>query len=343
MAQTTPTNDSNVRKEITIGGLVYILEGTVDFKITPKGPITPPPTPPGPDVPPKPPVKPDSFGTIKEGSKWSKNPGPSKFWVLIPMKDDPNKLKFVDENGLNIIGDLESEAQAKALQEYFAVNVFPPKEDGGTVDPTEPDKPDPNPQPAPSGPTPYPIKGKTYQSTQRGPTTRHYRSGAPDDQTIEKNVTGIQSGNHMLVVDLTVPTKEEMEHDDTISIKIGGNHMDNGWFDNGISIYEGNTGLGTEVKHPDTEKNLVKGKKYGDLRGKRIQVASTYFLAENKTEYWVNIPTVTQGWDKGVEGKDIGGFNSKTKEGEFAIQLRIDGFKDKNKPPQIHSAVAYEI
>ncbi len=330
-----------IEKEVTIGGLTYIVKGTItgaaDITITPKetGPITPPK--------PNDPPKPDSFGTIKDGAKWSKNPGKAETWKILAMTDDPKKFKIVDTAGLNVIADLTSEAEAKALIEYFKVNVFPPKEDGGIIDPDEPEKPDPEPQPVPTGDNPYPTKGKVYQSTQRGPTTRHYASGAPDDQTIEKNVTKIQSGNHMMVVDITVPTKEEMEHDDNLSIKIGGNHMENGWFDNGISIYEGQTCGGTEEKHPSTKKCIVKGKKYGDLRGKRIKIASTYFIGENKTEYWVNIPGVTTGWEKGMEGKDIGGFNSKTKEGEFAIQLRIDGFKSKDNPPKIHSAIAYEI
>lgn len=330
-------NDPTVRKEITLGGMVYILEGTVDFKITPKGPTTPP----GPDVPPIPPsptTKPDSFGTIKEGAKWSKNPGPSTGWKLVEMNDNKAKKKFVAPDGLNVIADLESDAQAKAIQDYFAVNVFPPKIDGGTTDPG-PDIPPSPTDPVPTGEGPYPLKGKVYSSTQRGPTTRHYASGAPDDQTIEKNVTKIQSGNHQMIVDITVPTT--MEHDDNLSIKIGGNHMDNGWFDNGISIYEGQSCLGTEIKHPKTKKCIVKGKKYGDLRGKRVQVASTYFLAENKTEYWIKMPGGV--WDKAAEGKDIGGFNSKTKEGEFAVQLRIDGFESKDKPPEIHSAIVQEI
>ena len=111
----------------------------------------------------------------------------------------------------------------------------------------------------------------------------------------------------------------------------------------GLSIYEGQSCLGTEVKHPKTKKCIVKGKKYGDIRGKRIKVASTYFIAENKTEYWVNIPGVTKGWDKAVEGKDIGGFNSKTSEGKFAYQLRIDGFPGKENPPEIHSAGAFRF
>ena len=85
--------------------------------------------------------KPDSFGTIKEGAKWSKNPGPAAGWQLMVMKDNPNKFKFIDSTGLNIIADLESEAQAKALQDYFKVNVFPPKIDGGTVGPDTKDIP----------------------------------------------------------------------------------------------------------------------------------------------------------------------------------------------------------
>lgn len=333
MSTQTTTPNNKIEKEITIGGIVYIATITGDVTLTPK--TTTPPGPVDPNVP-----KPDSFGTIKDGAKWSKNPGKAETWKIVPMTDDPKKFKIVAADNLNVIADLESEDQAKKLIEYFKVNVFPPKQDGGVIDPDDPEKPDPDPKPVPTGELPYKVSEKVIKCSQRGPTTRHYASGAPDDNTIEKNGKEIPFKNHMGVFDITVP--KEMEHDDNLSIKIGGDHMSNGWFDNGISIYEGQSCLGTEVKHPKTKKCIVKGKKYGDLRGKRVQVASTFFYDSNKTEYWVNIPGVTQGWDKAAEGTSIGGFKSKAN-GKWEVQLRIDGFKDIKVPPEIHNAAIYEI
>lgn len=326
-------NDQKITREVTINGQIFIIEGTVELSITPKGGTVP-----DPEKPPINPEKPSDFGTIKQGDKWTANPGKAETWTLKQMDNPSTEFKFISIDGKNIIANIKSEDQASILQNYFKVNVFPPKIDGGTVDDTE--LLSVANEPVPEGQLgPYPLKGKTYESKQRGPTCRHYASGAPDDWTIEKNVEDIESGNHQMICDISVP--EEMEHDDNLSIKIGGNHMDNGWFDNGISLYEGQSCLGTEVKHPKTKKCIIKGKKYGDLRGKRVQVASCYFIAENKTEYWIKMPGAS--WDKAAEGKDVGGFNSKTKEGKFGVQLRIDGFKSKNTPPEIHSAIVQEI
>ena len=59
-----------------------------------------------------------------------------------------------------------------------------PDEPGVEEKPTEPSKP------AEGADGPYKMKAgsKEMQSTQRGPTTRHYASGKPDDHTIEKNL-----------------------------------------------------------------------------------------------------------------------------------------------------------
>lgn len=327
----TSNQDNQIQKEITLGGITYLVSGTVDIKIVPKDV---PPTPPGPTPVPKP----DSFGTIKDGAKWSKNPGKAETWKIVPMGDDPKKFKIVDTAGLNVIADLESEAQAKSLIEYFKVNVFPPKgnDDSTPVDPDQPPQP-----PVTDGlEAPYKSTGKTVEMSQRGPTTRNYASGKPSDNTIEKNAKNIGFPNVQACFTIEVP--KVWEHDDNLSIKIGGTHMGTGWFDNGISIYEGQTCLGTEKDHPSTDLCVIKGKKYGDLRGKTVSAASTYFQAENKTEFWVNIGGVTTGWEKAAEGVNVGGFNPKAGN-ETEVQLRIDGFKDMNSPPKITKFVVNEI
>ena len=77
------------------------------------------------------------------------------------------------------------------------------------------------------------------QSTTRGPTTRHYASGKPDDRTIEKNVKDIKAKNYQFLVDVKVTT---IEHNDTVSLKYGGTHMGSGWFDNTVDMESGQVG-----------------------------------------------------------------------------------------------------
>jgi len=336
MAQVNQDISTPIDKEITLGGITYIMKGTVtgtaSITLTPK--TTTPPTPPDPNQPPKP----DSFGTIKDGAAWSKNPGAATTWKIVPMKDDPKKFKIIAADGLNVIADLTSEAEAKALIEYFKVNVFPPKGNDGST-PVDPDQP---PQPPVVDGLEFPFKttGKTVEMSQRGPTERNYASGKPSDWTIEKNAKQIGFPNVQAVFTIEVP--KEWEHDDNLSVKIGGTHMGTGWFDNGISVYEGQTCLGYEPDHPETHLCEVKGKKYGDIRGKTVSICSTYFQAENKTEFWVNIGGVTQGWEKACEGTNVGGFNPKAGN-ETEVQLRIDGFKEKDQPPKITKFVVNEI
>ena len=193
---------------------------------------------------------------------------------------------------------------------------------------------DDNPQP--TGDFPYKAIGQPMQSSTRGPTTRHYSSGKPDDNTIEKNTKSIKYKNYQCVVDITNDC--EWAHDDTFSIKLGGRHTKEGWLDNGLGVFSGQCCLGTEKKHPSTQLCVIKGPKIGDTRGKRFKLACTYFTDQNKTELWTNFGS---GWVKQMEGTNVNNFNPNSPEDEF--QLRIDGFKEKNKPPTIHSAVVTEI
>ena len=339
-------DDKKIKTEVEIGGIKYTLDielGTVT--LTPKEGQQQPPVEPEPTDPTKPPVeKPDSFGTIKEGAKWSKNPGKAETWKVINMDKPPEKFKIITEsdNNLNFIADLESKDQGLALIEYFKVNVFPPKgNDGSEVE--EPGEGPTEPLPEPGGANgPYATTGQQVPVTQRGVTKRNYRSGKHWDWTIEKNAKEIPFKNQQAIFDITV--NKDWMHDDNLSIKGLGQHMGSGWFDNGISIYEGQTCLGIEPEHPKTKLCVIKGKKYGDLRGKRLKICSTFFIETFKTEFWVNIPGVTDGWDKAAEGTAIGGFKPKLDDNDKTeIQLRIDGFQEKENPPEIHSSFIQEI
>lgn len=325
-------SDSNIEKEIILGGIVYIVKGVVNLSITPKD------VQPGPEPIPDP-EKPKEFGTIKQGGKWTSNPGKAETWKLVNMENPKEKFKFISSfDGLNIIADLESKEQAEAIQNYFKINVFPPKEEEGEPEGGSGGTPvDPQPQPDTTGlEGPYKGKGEKLTMTQRGVTERNYASGKPSDWTIEKNTKNIKFDNVMAVFEITIT---EMAHDDNLSVKLGGTHMDGGWVDNGISIYEGQTCLGIEPKHPSTKLCVVKGKKYGDIRGKKVKIASTYFRKTNKTEFWVNL---TGTWEKACEGTEIGGFKPKNLP-TSEVQLRIDGFLKEERPPIIHSFYVQEI
>lgn len=192
------------------------------------------------------------------------------------------------------------------------------------------------PPPPPGVEFPYQAIGSPMQSSQRGPTTRHYRSRKDDDYTIEKNVKNIKFKNYQFVADITNDC--EWAHDDTFSMKLGGRHTNEGWFDHGLGIFSGECCMGKEEDHPSTDLCVIRGPKLGDTRGKRFKLATTYFTETNYTELWTDFG---DGWVKQMEASDVGGFNPDSPEDE--CQLRIDGFDKKNDPPTIHSAVVTEI
>ena len=294
---------------------------------------------------------------------WGGDLGSPETWDAVAMKDDPSKFKVVDKAGKNIAHNFATEKEADDYIKYHQC-----MKEAGTVDPGPgscppgqhrdsagicvPDTPGPTPTP---GTTPYPIKGTPMQAGQRGPTERHYASGAPDDWTIEKNVKNIPFENYQWV---TYVTMGPIEHDDNISVKFGGLHMGGGgWWDCGISFGEkGKAGssqscLGIEPKHPSTKLCVVKGKKYDSVLEKKVGVAGVVFKKTGKIELWIDMGT---GWDKACEGTNVGGLNP-TK-GNTEAQLRIDGFNYSGKKdetdmakivaaggPNVHSAVVTEI
>lgn len=275
---------------------------------------------------------------VREGGWGGDMAAPSQ-WESVQMKDDPNLWKVVDAQGKNIAHKFESEAKA---DEYIRYHVC--ISEGGDTDPTpeppivtEPQPPKPTEPPTTTtGLTPYPVKGEPMASTQRGPTTRHYASGKPDDKTVEKNVKGIKFDNYQWV---TYTTMNSIEHDDNISLKFGGQHMGKkGWYDCGVSFDGTKICLGVEPKHPSTKLCVVKSKKtIGSILDKKIGVAGVFHKKENHIELWVDFPAGT-GWKKELEGTAIGGLNPDPSDNE--AQLRIDGFEEL---PTIHAAFVTEI
>lgn len=286
---------------------------------------------------------------VKEGG-WGGDTASPEGWDAVPMRDDPSLWKVVDQEQKNIAHKFASEAEAERYIKYHRCL----KEQGTPGGPVTcppgqhlengvcvPDiSVPPGPEPAPTGDGPYPVKGTPKQHTIRR-AVRHYASGKPDDETIEANVKPISWRNHQFVTDITI---HEMEHDDTASHKLGGTHMGTGWFDHSVGIYTGKTGLGKEEDHPSTDLYVVTGPSIGDIRKKRIVIATTYFADTNHTELWTKFPGGS--WVKQCEATNLGGFNPNAS--TFECQLRIDGFKKgsqtaKPPEPEIHSAWSSEI
>jgi len=252
-------------------------------------------------------------------------------WKVVPMKDDPNIFKVVDNADINVADLFKTQANAEQYIAHYLCTPAP------TPEPTP--TPGPDPVPAPGGKAgPYASTGKELGHTIRGPTTRHYRSGKPDDRTIETNTKGIPYKNYQFIV---YTTMHKVEHSDTISLKFGGTHMGSGWYDCGISFGDGQgeVCLGKEEDHPSTNLCVVRGPKIGDILEKKIGIAGVYFNRGDKAhiEMWTDFPAGS-GWKKQLEGDNVGGFYPKSDEDE--AQQRIDGFET---VPTLHSAVVQEI
>lgn len=296
---------------------------------------------------------PDNEHVKDLGKGWGGNTGSPELWKSTPHVKEPEKsegkYKVVDDQGTNIAHRFDNQQDADNYIKYYKCL----KEQGIPGEPaTCPEGQhrdtatgkcvpnEPGPGPGPTGDTPYPPKSDAMNHTVRR-AVRHYASGADDDETIEANVKSIKHRRHQFVVDLHVP--KEMEHDDNLSLKLGGTHMGTGWFDHSFSIYKGRTGLGKEEDHPSTDLFVEEGTAIGDLRDKKMKIAATYDADTNHTELWHNLG---DGWKKDLEGTDVGGFNPKAS--TFECQLRIDGFKKgehEGKPPEpeIFSAIVTAI
>ena len=278
-------------------------------------------------------------------------------WKVVPMKDDPSLFKVVDNAGINVADQFDSQTTAQQYINHFKCDTPKPCPDGQKWDPVQkkcvPIPPPPPPCPpgqhrdasgncvpdTPGGETgPYKGTGKELGHTIRGPTTRHYASGKPDDETIETNTKSIPYTNYQFVVYTTI---HDVEHDDTLSLKFGGTHMGSGWFDCGVGFEDGECCLGVEKKHPSTDLCVVKGPKIGNILEKKIGVAGVYFNRGDTAhiELWTDFPAGS-GWKKQVEGDNVANFNPKSDEDE--AQQRIDGFV-KGSVPTLHSAVVQEI
>lgn len=195
MAQNNPEEGNNaqvkITKNVTINGQVFAIdvEGTVDFKLTPRGGTIPDPE--KPPVDPKPDT-PTDFGTIKQGAKWSKNPGKAETWILKNMDNPSDQFKFISANDQgNIVANIKSKEDALSIQNHFKTNPFPPVA-------VEPDKPtDPGTggtSPGSTGGTPGSTIALKYKAKQGGQNITEFQepdysvhSGKPRCSLYTKN------------------------------------------------------------------------------------------------------------------------------------------------------------
>lgn len=214
--------------------------------------------------------------------------------------------------------------------------VQPPVNPNPPPPPSQPPPPG-QPPPPPSGQLgPYASTGKQLSASTRR-AVRHYASGKPDDETIEKNTDNIDYQNYQCVYFVTM---HAIEHDDTVSSKLGGTHMGTGWHDHGVSFNQGKTCLGTEPNHPDTNSCIKVGANIGSILEKRIGICTVWRRSNLHTELWTKLPGGS--WIKQLENTGaLGGFSPNQSGGQEA-QLRIDGFQD-GSDPTIDVAVVQEI
>ena len=221
-------------------------------------------------------------------------------------------------------------------QEVLELPVEPPGGPGPTVPPVVVPPTQPPTQPPAGQLGPYASTGRQLGSTTRR-ATRHYASGKPDDETIEKNTTNIPYQHYQCIYFVTM---HGIEHDDTVSSKLGGTHMGSGWHDHGVSFNSGKTCLGTEPNHPDTNACIKTGANIGSIIEKRTGICTIWRKPSKHTELWTKSPGGN--WIKRLENTgSLGGFTPNNS-GNDEAQLRIDGFED-GDDPTIDVAIVQEI
>jgi hypothetical protein len=168
-------------------------------------------------TPPIPPGKPVE-GNPKQGG----NQDPA-VWHIVPMVDNPALFKIVDNMGKNIATDFTSSPNAQAYIDYYKGQVV-----------VTPPGPPPTTPPGPLGELDqfgvkkiYPDKagGKVETKfTNSGVGTRHYRSGKPDDSTIEYTNQAAGGAGIKFQECTGYLTMHGMNHPDSIDWKVRGGH-----------------------------------------------------------------------------------------------------------------------
>lgn len=267
-------NSANLKQIVKIDGIEYELKGKVDFSqltITKVGGTTVPPT--------EPPVEPGpgtggevdpTTGTIKEGSKWSKNPGDAGTWQVVEMEDSDKQglWKIIAADKLNVIADLPSKEIGLQLVEYFKTHKFPPEEGTTTQPPIEPPV---EPPVTGSGTTKDGVK-IPYETT--GKMEYTFRHNDRDDGK-RMDFNNLKAGEYVNAAILGYfAFPKDNAPDDEVSGKFsamphsGSNRTE--CFDMGMGIKDGATRIRYEAKHPDYTGDLGTGQKGLPLKTKFI-------------------------------------------------------------------------
>lgn len=258
--------------------------------------------------------------------------GPGQYKALILERLVPPDIDEIGQE--DIQQQIVAEIDATTEQEQPQDPGNPPPTQPPPTQPPPPTEPPPT-QPPPSGQLgPYAGTGQQLSASTRR-ATRHYASGKPDDETVEKNTDNISYDHYQCIYYVTM---HGIEHDDTVSVKYGGTHMGTGWFDHSISFEDGQTCMGYEPDHPNTNSCVIEGPSYGSIIEKRIGICGVYRKQANLCELWINPGT---GWVKALSSNDIDGFDPGN-DGDDEAQLRIDGFED-GDDPTIDTAIVQEI
>lgn len=257
---------------------------------------------------------------------------PGQYKALILERLVPPDIDEIGQE--DIEQQIVAEIDATTEQEQPQDPGNPPPTQPPPTQPPPPTEPPPT-QPPPSGQLgPYAGTGEQLSASTRR-ATRHYASGKPDDETVEKNTDNISYDHYQCIYYVTM---HGIEHDDTVSVKYGGTHMGTGWFDHSISFEDGQSCMGYEEDHPNTNSCVIEGPSYGSILEKRIGICGVYRKQANLCELWINPGT---GWVKALSSNDIDGFNPGN-DGDDEAQLRIDGFED-GDDPTIDTAIVQEI
>src|SRR5215510_9665445 len=195
---------------------------------------------------------------IKEGG-WGADTNPDN-WDVNQMRDKPDRFKVIDRNSKNVATDFLSAAIAANYIAWYREEAKHKPDDGGGGGGTGGGN---------AGVDKFGI-AKIYPDGPGGKfltdfkiefKTRHYRSGKPDEPTMEyTNAAGSPNNGKQAVTNQEVTFYQQItkfkKKDDTISVKIlGGAHSSSGGgktgtcYDNQINVFGGN-GNTLEVERP---------------------------------------------------------------------------------------------
>jgi hypothetical protein len=248
---------SNMKQEVIIDGVKYLLEGNVDFsnmtikKLDGGGN-------PNPDPEPSDPTKPTE-GFIKPGG-WNADLTNKDAWNVVNMRDFPEQFKIVDAAGKNVATNFTTKQAADGFIAYFKVNPFPPVETPPIEPPVDPNQPpvDPNQPPVTPGSGVDKYGTKLLVSDGKEIVYDVKNNFRDDGKRFDAHVGDWTQSEPTVYFRFT---KDPV--DDEISIKFSekshsGSNMTQ-CYDLGLDIQSGKTRMRFEAEHPNYSGNIGGG------------------------------------------------------------------------------------